>query len=150
MDAKELKTLRYGAEITQAVAAKLCNVTYGTFQKYEQGSTLIPDEVGDRMRTALLKVQKQMPIGDSTEALRVALGEAVIMLTEAQREELYRKAGRSLVMDAAARVAMNRINGTLAAEIEKNEREIRQLKQSLGDVQMAVVNSRKRPESVLP
>lgn len=93
MDAKELKTLRYGAELTQSDAAKLCGVTFGTFQKYERGTTAVPEETADRIRRELLKVQKQVPIADSMQALRIALGEAVIMLTEEQREELYERGG---------------------------------------------------------
>lgn len=145
MTGDELRALREAAGLTQVEAAGALKMTYSRYTTYERGEKAIDDELAGRVARVLGGLNKiagnEQP---STEhELRLALGEATMMLGPEQRAELTRVVGNSLVDDAVARAVMARVGSSLADEVARKDAELRAARDELARVR-AVVSERGR------
>lgn len=131
MTPKELKSLRIGAGLNQQEAADALGTTLGALQRYERGQANIPDEVADMAAAAFFGVHADE---DGDEIVSVALGEAALMLNDAQREQLYGRVHRTLVAEAVARVVKARVQDTLANALTRTEGELADAERALKDI----------------
>ena len=126
MKKEELRALRTAANLTQPEAARALGMAANRYAEYERGIRQIPEDEAEMARSVLRCMQLPEDARAEGEALvRRALGEAVLMLTEDQREALYERTRRDLVAEAAAEAAMSRIRGTLVEELQRTKRDLR-------------------------
>ena len=111
MTGLELRALREAAGLTQVEAAGALKMSCDMIRRYERGDKDISDEVAGRAARVLGGLRKPVEVDDlATEAeLRLALGEATLMLGPDKRSELTRVVGNALVDDAVARAVMARV-----------------------------------------
>ena len=144
MTGGELRALREGAGLTQAEAASVLDVPASTYAKRERGESEIPDEMAGRAARVLGGLRGAvLPDEAATEReLRLALGEAAMLLGPEQRAELTRVVGNALVDDAVARAVTARVGRTLADEVARQEARIRELTEARDRVRDAVGGAR--------
>lgn len=123
MRAVELKALRLEAGMTQDGAAKAIGITGSAYAAYERGTKQIPEDV------AYLAERR---LGDRGGRARdeetvLALGEAVLLLDAAAREELLANVRRETVLKAVAEVTLARCRGSVVEAIGERDARIRQL-----------------------
>ncbi|MBY4796763.1 helix-turn-helix transcriptional regulator [Collinsella sp. AGMB00827] len=123
MKSDDLKKLRAASGLTQRAAAAACGVSTGTYTSYERGGARIPEPFAKRAEKVLTSVQA-VPAPSEKDQLLLALGEAVLIMTPEQREELYERAPRRIAADAASKAAWARIKGTLADALIERDREL--------------------------
>lgn len=145
MTGGELRALREGAGLTQVEAAGALKMTYSCYTTYERGEKPIEDELAGRAAQVLGGLRKPTVHDDSsTEVeLRLALGEATMMLGPDQRAELTRVVGNALVDDAVARAVMARVGSTLADEVARKDAELRAARDELARVRAVVSEGRR-------
>lgn len=145
MTGGELRALRDGAGLTQTEAARALMVTYSRYKALEHGERPIDEEVGERAARVLGGLRRgDGPRLPSTESeLRLALGEATMMLGPDQRAELTRVVGNALVDDAVARAVMARVGSTLADEVARKDAELRAAREELARVRAVVSEGRR-------
>lgn len=139
MDSQELRRLRLGAGLTQVEAAGVLKMSPNMYARYERGEKEIGDELAGRsvrIFNGLKAPVKGAQLKGS--AVHLALGEAVLMLTEEQRDALYRRTQRDMVAEAAARAAMSRVSGTLVEELEKTKRDLRHAQDEISHIKSAL------------
>lgn len=139
MKREELKALRMAANLNQTEAAKALGMALGRYQAYERGEREIPEDEAEMARSVLHCMQLPEEAKAEKElVVRRALGEAVLMLTDAQREALYERTRRDLVAEAAAEVAMARINSTLAQELQKTKSDLQEARETIRKIKTAM------------
>lgn len=145
MTGGELRALREGARLTQVEAAGALKMTYSRYATYERGEKPIEDELAGRAARVLGGIRKPTVQDDLTTEgeLRLALGEATMMLGPDQRAELTRVVGNALVDDAVARAVMARVGSTLADEVARKDAELRAAKDELARVRAVVSEGRR-------
>lgn len=145
MTGQELRALREAAGLTQVEAAGALKMSCDMIRRYERGDKDISDEVAGRAARILGGLRKPGETDDlTTEAeLRLALGEATMMLGPEQRAELTRVVGNALVDDAVARAVMARVGSTLADEVARKDAELRASKDELARVRAVVSEGRR-------
>ena len=143
MTGGELRALRDGAGLTQVEAAGALKMSHDMYRHYERGEKAIGDELSGRAARVLGGLAKALPDGPATEReLRLALGEAAMLLGPEQRAELTRVVGNALVDDAVARAVTARVGRTLADEVARQEARILELTESRDRVRDAVGGQR--------
>lgn len=143
MTGGELRALRDGAGLTQVEAAGALKMSRDMYRHYENGEKAISDELSGRAARVLGGMTKPVEEVPSTEReLRLALGEAAMLLGPDQRGELTRVVGNALVDDAVARAVTARVGRTLADEVARQEARIRELIESRDRVRDAVGGAR--------
>lgn len=139
MKREELRALRMAANLNQTEAAKALGMALGRYQSYERGEREIPEDEAEMARSVLRCMQLPEEAKAEKElVVRRALGEAVLMLTDAQREALYERTRRDLVAEAAAEVAMARINSTLAQELQKTKSDLQEARETIRKIKTAM------------
>lgn len=131
MTGEQLRSLRAGAGLNQTEAAAALGTTLGALQRYERGQASVPDEVANMAAAAFFGVHADE---DGDEIVSVALGEAALMLSDAQREQLYGRVHRTLVAEAVARVVKARVQDTLASALTRTEGKLADAERALRDV----------------
>ena len=138
MDSQELRRLRLGAGLTQEQAADHIGISYTRYCDMERGKRPISGIEGERAVSVLTCMQLPDDGEQADDRMAFALGEAVLMLTEEQRDELYARVKRDMVAEAAARVAMSKLTGTLVEELEKTKRDLRNAQDEISHIRSAL------------
>ena len=127
------------ANLNQTEAAKALGLALGRYQEYERGVREIPEDDAELARSVLRCMQlPEEAKAEADNAVRRALGEAVLMLTEEQRERLYERTKRDLIAEAAAEAAMARIQSTLAQELQKTKKDLQDARDTIRKIQDAM------------
>lgn len=132
MTGEQLRSMRVGAGLNQPDGAAALGIPLGTLQRYERGQADVPDEVADMAAAAFFGtvIERDGEDGITT----VALGEAALMLTEQQRDQLYERVRRTLVAEAIARVVRARVEDTLSAALARREDELARANRALAAI----------------
>lgn len=132
MKGAELRALRQAVGVNQKDAADALGVSVSFLASMERGTKPVPEEVE---RAALTRLMDTKPDEGGRElALTLCLGEAVLMLSEDERECLYARASRTLIQEAVTKVAQSRVNGSLAEAVASRDREIDELRYELDGI----------------
>lgn len=124
MRPEELKCLRLEAGMTQAGAAEAIGVTSGAYASYERGSKEITEDIAYIARRRL---GRHRAGGQADNEVVLALGEAVLLLGEEERERLLANVRRETVARAVAEVTLTRCRASAVEAIGEREMRIRQL-----------------------
>lgn len=143
MTGGELRALREATGLSQDKGAAALGLKPYEYALMERGQRDVSDDVAERARSRFGSMQ---PVGDavgSARELRLALGEATMMLGPDQRAELTRVVGNALVDDAVARAVMARVGSTLADEVARKDAELRAARDELVRVRAVVSEGRR-------
>lgn len=124
MRPEELKCLRLEAGMTQAGAAEAIGVTSSAYASYERGSKGITEDIAYIARRRL---GRHRAGGQADDEVVLALGEAVLLLGEEERERLLANVRRETVARAVAEVTLTRCRASAVEAIGEREMRIRQL-----------------------
>ena len=143
MTGQELRSLREGTGLSQDRGAAVLGVKPYEYALMERGQRDVSAEVEELARRMFVPLQPDAEAVGSAHELRLALGEATMMLGPEQRAELTRVVGNALVDDAVARATMARVGSTLADEIARKDAELRAARDELARVRDVVSEGRR-------
>lgn len=143
MTGQELRALREGTGLSQDRGAAVLGVKPYEYALMERGQRDVSPEVEETAKRMFVPLQPDAEAVGSAHELRLALGEATMMLGPEQRAELTRVVGNVLVDDAVARAVMARVGSSLADDVARKDAELRAAKDELARVR-AVVSERGR------
>lgn len=137
MTSNELRALRSRAGLTQAETAGLLRMTESAYQNLEKRRGEIePGRVEAIQRKLGAFADANARMGE--RELRLALGEAVLMLDDVQLEHLCAKVNRAVVVDATSRAVMAQIEGTLSEALVKTRSDLQDARAEISQIRSAL------------
>ena len=130
MRPEELREARVTVGLTQVEAAGMSRMTPDMYSRLERGRREI-DEDAERRLDTLMRLARELTRGSgkpyAEEEVVLALGEAVLLLGEEERERLLANVRRETVARAVAEVTLTRCRASAVEAIGEREMRIRQL-----------------------
>lgn len=143
MTGQELRALREGTGLSQDRGAAVLGVKPYEYALMERGQRDVSPEVEETAKRMFVPLQPDAEAMGSAHELRLALGEATLMLGPEKRNELTRVVGNALIDDAVARAVMARVGSTLADEVARKNEELTAMRDELARVRAVVSEGRR-------